>query len=116
MPTNVSVAFFCFLLLLPVQVFARPVVAPNRTTGSFFRDGVDLEARAVVLFNRGESPTSINVSWAELEFKCSNCTCTVRDLWAHRSHGATVGAFAQGYGTVVAPHAVSMLKVVCPKE
>jgi alpha-galactosidase len=74
-----------------VQVWAKPMVG---------------NSHAVILFNRGEAPVTIAVSWPELGLS-QNSSQPVRDLWQKKDLGPVRGAFA----APVAPHGVVMVKV-----
>lgn len=63
-------------------------------------------ARAVLLFNRGSTPTAITVRWADLQLP-DRQRVAVRDLWTHRDVSRTAGS----YTATVAPHGSVMLKV-----
>jgi alpha-galactosidase len=63
--------------------------------------------RAVILFNRGTSESEISVTWEQIAYP-NHLSAKVRDLWAHKD----LGVFPGGYSTKVAPHSVSMLKVL----
>ena len=63
-------------------------------------------SRAVVLFNRGESPATIRVRWTDIGRKQTDAL-EVRDLWKHRGPG-TVKA---GYSAQVPGHGVVMIRV-----
>jgi alpha-galactosidase len=62
--------------------------------------------RAVVLLNRGTTPTEITVSWPELGYPAS-LPARVRDLWAHRDVGKHTGSYA----ATVPGHGVVMIRV-----
>eukprot|EP00040_Diaphanoeca_grandis_P019806 m.104901 g.104901 ORF g.104901 m.104901 type:complete len:660 (+) comp27602_c1_seq1:1807-3786(+) len=62
----------------------------------------------VVVFNRGEVATSLNVTWDMISLP-PNCAATVRDLWQH----ADKGVFTSGYTcSNIGPHDVCVLKIV----
>lgn len=63
--------------------------------------------RAVVLFNRGETPADITVTWAQLHYP-DHLSARVRDLWAHRDLPRARGAFT---ARRVAPHGVVMVRI-----
>jgi hypothetical protein len=62
-------------------------------------------ARVVALFNLGGEPATVTANWSDLGF---GGTATVRDLWTHRSLGATPDHFAAS----LAPHASRLLLVL----
>lgn len=62
--------------------------------------------RAVILFNRGESPEPISVGWEELGYPAA-LKASIRDLWAHRDLKPVAGRYA----ATVPGHGVVMLKV-----
>jgi alpha-galactosidase len=97
----------------------REVIAVNQDPlgmqGRRVRDGGDAEVwvkqladggRAVILFNRGDKPSDIAVSWTELGYP-NALAATVRDLWAHRSLGKKTGR----YSAAVPSHGVVMITV-----
>ena len=61
-------------------------------------------AKAVALFNRGESPRKITVDLASVGF---NQGAKLRDLWAHQDVQATNGV----YTATVPKHSVVLLKI-----
>ena len=61
--------------------------------------------RAVVLFNRGETPVEIGVRWEELGYP-GHLRIGVRDLWA----GKNLGKFKHQFAAVVAPHGVVVVR------
>jgi alpha-galactosidase len=63
--------------------------------------------RAVVLFNRGETPADITVTWEHLHYP-ANLSARVRDLWAHRDLPRARGSFT---ARNVAPHGVRMVRI-----
>jgi alpha-galactosidase len=67
---------------------------------------LDGGGRAVLLFNRGETPAEISFDWSQLDYP-SELRAAVRDLWAHRDLGHRSGSF----GATVGAHGVMMLKV-----
>ncbi|HKV23624.1 MAG TPA: glycoside hydrolase family 27 protein [Candidatus Acidoferrum sp.] len=73
----------------PLEVWAKPL-----------SDG----STAVGLFNRGESPNPVTVTWAELGISAS---ASVRDLWNHKD----LGTFKDSYTAQVPRHGVVLVKV-----
>ena len=67
----------------------------------------DADARAVLLFARGDGPARLGVSWSELGWP-AGARVAVRDVWRRQD----LGAFVAGFETTVAPHAVAFLRVV----
>ena len=63
-------------------------------------------SRAVILFNRGNEPSDIAVSWDEIGLPAAG-KALVRDLWQQ----ADVGAPAARYQAKVGPHDVVMVRV-----
>ncbi|KQN03646.1 glycoside hydrolase family 27 protein [Sphingomonas sp. Leaf25] len=63
-------------------------------------------SRAVILFNRGETPAPITATWPEIGYP-AGVTAEVRDLWAHKSLGRMTGKFA----ATVPAHGVVMVRV-----
>jgi alpha-galactosidase len=63
--------------------------------------------RAVILFNRGTSDAEVSVTWEQLAYP-GHLSARVRDLWEHKD----LGFFDGGYKAKVAPHSVTMLKVL----
>ena len=63
-------------------------------------------ARAVVLFNRGDTTANITANWSDLGLTPSSAS--VRDLWAHVDRGS----FSTSYTAIVPSHGAVMLKVV----
>ena len=69
---------------------------------------------AVGLFNRGESETTVGVSWGPwgtLATPDAGTTFTVRDLWRQKDLGEFKGKFT----TTVAPHGVVLVKLTVLK-
>jgi hypothetical protein len=58
----------------------------------------------VALFNLGDAPAQVGVTWTELGF---SGPAAVRDLWQHRD----LGKFDAGYETTLASHACQLLRV-----
>ena len=98
----------------------REVIAINQDLlgqqGFRLRDFGDLEvwarsldggARAVILFNRGQTEESIAVAWHELGLPL-DAAPRVRDLWQKKDLGTVPGIFT----TRVPPHDVVMIRVV----
>jgi alpha-galactosidase len=67
-------------------------------------------SRAVVLFERGEEPQEIGVTWAELGWPAS-ATVTVRDLWER----SDLAVSKEGCTAAVPPHGARMLRLT-PKQ
>ena len=63
--------------------------------------------RAVLLFNRGETPVDITVTWEQLHYP-DNLSLRVRDLWGRRNVGRFRGAFS---APDVPPHGVMMIRI-----
>lgn len=63
-------------------------------------------SRAVILLNRGESPTEISAAWDQIGYP-GHLSAEVRDLWAHKNFGRFTGSFK----TSVPSHAVVMVAV-----
>ncbi|HEY2119396.1 MAG TPA: alpha-galactosidase [Candidatus Acidoferrum sp.] len=63
--------------------------------------------RAVILFNRGTSDAEVSVTWEQLAYP-GHLSAKIRDLWEHKN----LGSFDGGYKAKVAPHSVTMLKVL----
>ena len=61
-------------------------------------------ARAVILFNRGESEQEIAAQWSDLYYP-DDLSASVRDLWEKRDLGKVKGKFS----AKVAPHGVVMV-------
>jgi len=82
------------------QIFVRPLAHGS--------------SHAAVLFNRADSPRTITLTWDMLqpdhlmEKKAIKASCTVRDLWAHRSLGSLFN-----FTATVDAHAVAMVVVTC---
>jgi alpha-galactosidase len=62
-------------------------------------------AKAVLLFNRGETPAVIRATASELGFAARRAR--VRDLWAHKELGRWTGALSAS----VEPHGVAMFVI-----
>ena len=75
-----------------LEVWARPL-----------QDG----GRAVILFNRGQSPADVTVNWEDLGYP-SHISAKVRDLWQHKDAGSATGKYTAN----VAGHAVVMVRVM----
>ncbi|HET8655084.1 MAG TPA: glycoside hydrolase family 27 protein [Longimicrobiaceae bacterium] len=97
----------------------REVIAVDQDSlgkeGERIRDDGDREVwskpmadggRAVVLLNRGTTPSEITVTWPELHYSAS-MPARVRDLWAHRDVGRRTGSYA----ATVPGHGVVMIRV-----
>jgi alpha-galactosidase len=63
-------------------------------------------ARAVILFNRGESEREITANWSDLYYP-DDLSASVRDLWEKKDLGKASGKFS----AKVAPHGVVMVTV-----
>jgi alpha-galactosidase len=61
--------------------------------------------RAVVLFNRNDTKTSITAKWSDIGLAAGSAT--VRDLWAHTD----LGAFSNSFTAKVPAHGVVMVKI-----
>jgi len=61
--------------------------------------------RAVLLLNRSEIEASMSVRWTDLDLPAG--PAAVRDLWAR----SNLGIYHNGYGAIVQPHAVVLIKV-----
>ena len=61
---------------------------------------------AVLLFNRGDGPTTISASAVELSWRLKR-RAKVRDLWAHKDLGRWTGTIA----ATVEPHGVAMYRI-----
>ncbi len=61
-------------------------------------------ALAVALFNRGDRPNPVSITWAEMKLKR---VVSARDLWTH----AAVKPGPVGYDAVVPSHGVVMLRI-----
>ena len=59
---------------------------------------------AVGLFNLGETPRRVTVTWAELERKGQH---RVRDIWRHHD----LGDFDETYSTTIDRHGVALLRL-----
>jgi alpha-galactosidase len=66
---------------------------------------VGANVRTVALFNRGESVSTIKVSWSEIGLPTGKAT--VRDLWATKDLGEFVGS----YSVSVPSHGTAMLRI-----
>ena len=65
---------------------------------------------AVVLFNTGDTSTSITAEWKDI-FLQQNQSATVRDLWAHKDMGSMSGSVT----ATVASHGVVMYRITPTK-
>ena len=74
-----------------LEIWARPL------------KGGDL---AVVLFNRGQSPAAMKVTWEQLNLPARS-KVEVTDLWSKKR----IRNVGDGYGDIVAPHGVLMLRL-----
>ena len=63
-------------------------------------------ARAVILFNRGDSDKEIAANWTDLYYP-NNLSATVRDLWQKKDLGKFTGKFS----ATVASHGVVMVTI-----
>jgi alpha-galactosidase len=86
----------------PIVEPAHPIEADSRVLAKRLSKG----AVAVGLFNSSDKPASIGTTAAAVELIQGPCY-RVRDLWAH-TDATTTGAIGGG---VVAPHAVTLLRV-----
>jgi alpha-galactosidase len=66
----------------------------------------DLEdgAKAVGLFNVGNEPNTVKVTWEQLGISGKQ---TVRDLWRQK----TIGTYKDGFEAMVRPHGVVLVRV-----
>jgi alpha-galactosidase len=62
--------------------------------------------RALLLFNRGETPATIRATAEQLDYP-SNLRARVRDLWAHKDLPRWSGAIE----ATVEPHGVAMYRI-----
>jgi alpha-galactosidase len=67
---------------------------------------LDGGARAVILFNRGDSEKEITVKWTDLDYP-ESLSASVRDLWEKKDLGKLSGKFS---GTVTG-HGVAMVTI-----
>lgn len=75
-------------------------------------------ARAVALFNRGEFPRNMSVSWGQLGLNPA-VAYRVRDIWRfgrHGEYGEDVGEHANGYRALVEPHAATTIRISPPTD
>jgi alpha-galactosidase len=63
-------------------------------------------SRAVILLNRGESPTEVSVAWNQIGYP-NHLAAEVRDLWTHKNLGRFAGSFKAAVGS----HGVVMITV-----
>jgi len=63
-------------------------------------------SRAVILLNRGETPTGISVAWRQIGYP-DHLSTEVRDLWTHKNLGRFTGSFKAS----VPSHGVVMITV-----
>lgn len=68
-------------------------------------------SRAVVLFERGDAPREIGVSWTELGWSAS-ATVTVRDLWER----ADIAVTREGFDANVPSHGSRMLRLTPARQ
>jgi alpha-galactosidase len=68
-------------------------------------------AVAIVLFNRAEHARNMTVTWAAAGLPPRPSARRVRDVWMHNGHGGDAGVHEGGYGALVPPHAVKLLRV-----
>jgi alpha-galactosidase len=66
----------------------------------------DLEdgSKAVGLFNIGDEPNSVKVTWEQLGI---NGKYVVRDLWRQKN----IGTYKDGFEAVVRPHGVVLVRI-----
>ena len=62
-------------------------------------------ARAIALFNRGETPAAVSLEWADV--RLHHAPHQVRDLWSHQDLALT----GTGYSATVPAHGVVLLRV-----
>ena len=72
----------------------------------WIRELEEPDARAVLLFARGDAPARLRIDWTDLGWP-ADATVAVRDLWLRRELGAFVG----GFEATVEPHDVALLRV-----
>ena len=87
-----------------VECWARPL-APS--AGGIAAAAAAPTELAVLLLNRGEAPSDVACSWAELGV-AAGATAAVRDLWAQQDLPDAVGSVA---AAGVAPHASRLLRL-----
>ncbi len=63
-------------------------------------------SRAVILLNRGETPTEISVAWRQIGYP-DHLSAEVRDLWAHKN----LGRFTRSFKASVPSHGVAMVTI-----
>jgi alpha-galactosidase len=61
-------------------------------------------AKFVALFNVGEQPTQIGVSWKELGL---GGNCSIRDLWQKKD----LGKYEEKFSTTVNPHGACLIRI-----
>jgi alpha-galactosidase len=91
----------------PLGYQGRVVAGSGTNLEVWSKNMTGTNTRAVALFNRGSSSTSMTVKWSDLGIPAG--AATVRDLWA----GKDLGSFTDSYtASSVASHDVAMLKIV----
>jgi alpha-galactosidase len=88
----------------PAAQPARKIAGVTETTVTAMRPLAD-KSVAVALFNRGEAPAEMTVSWDDLGLKLKGLKA--RDLWTHKS----VAVSGDHYTATVPAHGVVMLRV-----
>jgi alpha-galactosidase len=81
----------------------RQVFEPNSQV-AWEADAPGGQAKYVALFNTGEGPREMSISWAELGFSGKY---NVRDLW----HKHDLGAFQGRFANTVSPHGAALYKM-----
>jgi alpha-galactosidase len=63
--------------------------------------------RAVILFNRSQSPADVTVNWEDLGYP-PHISAKLRDLWQHKDVGSATGKYTAN----VDGHSVVMLRLM----
>ena len=65
---------------------------------------------AVALYNQGDFPATLSVSFAALGWPAT-AAAAVRDLWAHADLGVFTGRYPASGGVSVAPHETHLVRL-----
>jgi len=77
-----------------------PPDASSRVLVKELEDG----SKAVGLFNIGEEPNTVKVTWQQLDLTGNQAVC---DLWRQKN----IGIYKDGFEAVVRPHGVVLIKI-----
>jgi alpha-galactosidase len=78
-------------------------------TGKVLAKDLDDSSKAVGLFNTGNEPNAVKVTWEQLSITGKQ---TVRDLWRQKN----IGTYNDGFEAIVRPHGVVLVRISPAKQ